>query len=319
MGNDFSFSELVRIVQKRFKFIAGLGVLAAILSIVFSGETFIKPRYKSTAIVYPSNISEYSEESLSEQLQQMLESSDIRDSIIKKFDLYKDYDIEANAASARFYVINEYNSRFQIKKTKYESVEISVEDESPEQAFEMSKELLRLVDLKIRGLHRAKFLEVVKMSENQLKDQKLFLDSIEGRLNQLRGEGILEYEMQTQEATRGLYRLAAAGKSGSREYAEAKKTLDNLAKNGGEFKRLYEEVEQGNEHYAEIMEKYSNALSDSKKELTYVNTVVAPEKADKKHYPVRWLIVFTAVFSSVLFSIVIFLFTDKSKVGASEA
>lgn len=320
MGNDFSFAELTRIIQKRLKFILGIAVIAAILAIIFSGEAFIKPRYKSSSIVYPSNISEYSEESRTEQLQQLFESSDIRDSIINKFSLYSHYDIDSTGGSSRFFVINEFGSHVQIKKTKYESVEIIVEDEDPKLAFQMTQELLHQVDLKARNLQRIKSQEIVKMTERRLEEQNLRVDSLDKRLNQLRKEnGLLEYETQTQEATKGLYRLAAQGKSGSKDYADAKNTLDNLIEHGGEFKKLYEQSELANEFYNKLMEEHQVALNDIRKELTYLNTIVYPEIADKKHYPVRWLIVFTAVFSSVLFSIVVFLFTDKKTLGASEA
>lgn len=320
MGNDFSFAELTRIIQKRFKFILGIAVIAGVLAIVFSSETFIKPRYKSSTISYASNIGEYADESTSEQLQQLFESSDVRDSVIKKFDLYKHYDIEKGSAASHFYVNTEFNSRVQVKKTKYEAVEVVIEDEDPKIAYEMTKELMRQVNLKARNLQRGKSAEIVAMSARQLSEQQARIDSLDRRLNQLRKDkGLLEYEMQTQEATKGLYRLASQGKTGSKDYQEAKRTLDNLIESGGEFKRLYEQQELANEFYNKLMEQHQTALNDVRKELTYLNTIVYPEIADKKHYPVRWLIVFTAVFASVLFSIVVFLFTEKRTVGASEA
>jgi len=320
MGNDFSFSELTRIVSKNFKFIAGIGVLAAICSIIFSSEIFIKPRFKSTAIVYPSNISEYSEESRTEQMLQLFESSDIRDTLINKYGLFSHYDIDSTGESARFYVINEFNSRVQIKKTKYEAVEVVVEDESPKLAYLMVNELLKQVNLKARNLQRSKSMEIVEMSKRQLLEQEARMDSIDRKLNQLRKEkGLLEYEMQTQEASKGVYRLAAQGKTGSKDYNDARKTLENLAESGGEFKMLYEQAELANEYYNKLMEEHQTAINDIRKDLTYTNTVVYPEIADKKHYPVRWLIVFTAVFSSVLFSIIVFLFIEKKDVGTAEA
>ncbi|MES2627548.1 MAG: Wzz/FepE/Etk N-terminal domain-containing protein [Bacteroidota bacterium] len=318
MGNEFSFAELTRIIQKRLKFILAIAVIAGVLAIVFSGETFIKPRYKSSAIAYASNIGEYSDESTTEQLQQLFESSDVRDSIIKKFNLFKHYEIDEKGAGAHFMANGEYNSRVQIKKTKYEAVEITVEDESPKMAFDMTNELMRQVNLKARNLQRSKSQEVVDMSTRQLAEQKLRLDSLDRRLNVLRKEnGLLEYEMQTQEASKGMYRLAAGGKSGSKDYNDAKRTLDNLIENGGEFKTLYEQQEYANQFYNKLMEQHQTALNDVRKELTYLNTVVYPEVADKKHYPVRWLIVFTAVFASILFSVVVFLFTEKRTVGNS--
>lgn len=312
MANEFSFAELSRIVQKRFKFILAIAVAAGVLATIFSGKHFIKPRFKSTTVVYPSNISAYSEESRTEQLQQLFESSDIRDSVINKFGLYTHYDIDSTSESSRFNVINEFNSRVQIKKTKYESVEISAEDESPVMAYNIVKELSRQVDLKARALQRSKSEEIVAMTRRELGEVKQQIDSLEGKLNTLRKEkGLLEYEMQTQEASRGLYRLASSGKTGSADYQEAKRTLDNLKEHGGEFKLLYEQVELANSYYAQRLQAHLMALNDIRKELTYLNTIVYPEVADKKHYPVRWLIVFTAVFSAVLFSIVVFLFAEN--------
>ncbi len=320
MGNDFSFSELTRIVTKNFKFIAAIGVIAAICAVIFSSETFIKPRYKSTAVVYPSNLSPYSEESRTEQLQQLFESSDIRDSLINRYGLYSHYEIDSTAASSRFYVINEFNSRVVIKKTKFESVEFAVEDEDPELAFKMARDLIDLVNAKARNLQRAKSQELVEMTKREVEEQLVRLDSLDRRLNALRKEkGLLEYEMQTQEATKGLFRLAAEGKTGSADYQKAKQILDNLVEHGGEFKTLYEQAELANEYFNKIMEDHQVAINDVRKDLTYINTVVYPEQADKKHYPVRWLIVFTAVFSSVLFSIVVFLFTEKRTLGNSAA
>jgi len=63
--------------------------IGLILSAIFSGSYFITPKYKSYAVVYPANISPYSDESATEQMLQILQSKDIKDSVIKEFDLSK--------------------------------------------------------------------------------------------------------------------------------------------------------------------------------------------------------------------------------------
>jgi uncharacterized protein involved in exopolysaccharide biosynthesis len=73
-----------------------IAVVAALLAAVFSGSFFIKPKYKSYALVYPSNIAPYSDESESEQMLQWLQSQDIRDSIIRKFNLAEHYRIDSS-------------------------------------------------------------------------------------------------------------------------------------------------------------------------------------------------------------------------------
>ncbi|MGB0166046.1 MAG: hypothetical protein ACPF8V_04250, partial [Luteibaculum sp.] len=93
-----------------------------------------RPRFKSTAVVYPSNLTPYSKETRTEQLIQLLQSSDIRDSLIEKFNLYERYEIEEGQAGAKFELNKLYNDFVVINKTKFESVEISVEDYSPDTA-----------------------------------------------------------------------------------------------------------------------------------------------------------------------------------------
>ena len=49
------------------------------------------------------------------------------------------------------------------------------------------------------------------------------------------------------------------------------------------------------------------------KKLTYTNTVGFPEVADKKSYPIRWLIVLLSFFGSVLFTLIVLLFNHRIK------
>lgn len=313
MQEQFSFGDIIPIIKRNFKFIFGLSLLALVLSAVFSGPSFIRPRYKSTAIIYPSNLTPYSKETRTEQLIQLLQSSDIRTTLIDKFDLYKKYEIERGQPGSKFLVEESYNKFVGVNKTKFESVEISVEDYSPDTAYLMVKEILSEVNLKARQLQREKSNEILKMTEEQIKAYTHHLDTIEKRLNELRLEyGLLDYEMQTQEVTQGYFRMAAAGKGGA-SLAKAEKILEGLQKHGGEFERLSMLKELGEEELAELYTDNQSARNDVTKALTYVNEVVSPSVADKKSYPIRWLLVFTAVFSTALFTTILLLLFNGKK------
>ena len=71
-------------------------LLSIICAVIFSGSIFITPLFKSNAVVYPANIASYSDESETEQMLQIFQSRDIKDSVIKKFDLAKHYKIDSN-------------------------------------------------------------------------------------------------------------------------------------------------------------------------------------------------------------------------------
>src|SRR6187399_2603766 len=69
-------------------------IFSVTLAVIFSSEAFIKPRFKSNAVVYPSNLVPYSTESPTEQMLQLFESDDIRDELIKDFNLFEHYEID---------------------------------------------------------------------------------------------------------------------------------------------------------------------------------------------------------------------------------
>ena len=76
-SKNFDFSSIIDIVRQNFKLFLIVGVIATVLAVVFSGPSFMKPRFKSVAVVYPLNINLYSEESQTEQMLQMFEASAI--------------------------------------------------------------------------------------------------------------------------------------------------------------------------------------------------------------------------------------------------
>tara|TARA_R110001592_G_scaffold307299_2_gene580675 strand:- start:189459 stop:190418 length:960 start_codon:yes stop_codon:yes gene_type:complete len=312
---SFSFSDILPVIKKHFKLLMILGALAAVLAAVFSMPTFIKPRYTSMGVYYPSNISSYAKESRTEQLLQLFESSAIRDSLIAKFDLYKKFEIEPNGAGAKHGMTMMLSERISVSKNRYEAVEIKVQDESPDTAYLMVQELVKQCNLLTRRLQREKSQEVFDMRTAQLAEQKRVAALLDKQLKDLsKGYGILELESQTQEITQGLYRLLASGKSeNSAAVKQANALLEALKEKGAEYQTLYLLKEFVVEFLGEVEVGYQRAYNDIHKELTYTNEIVAPVIPDKKSYPVRWIIVFTAVFITELFAVIVFLIADAQK------
>ena len=94
MREPLSFASFFQLLVERWRTFAVVGGVAALLAAVFSGPTFIKPRYRSSAIVYPVNLTSYSQETRSDQLLQLLESNSIRDSLIRLHRLPEHYGID---------------------------------------------------------------------------------------------------------------------------------------------------------------------------------------------------------------------------------
>jgi capsule polysaccharide export protein KpsE/RkpR len=311
MPNELTFQRISEVLVANIRPIATVGVVAAVLAAVFSGPTFIEPRFLSTATVYPVNLNSYSIETRTDQLLQLLRSNSVRDSVIKKYDLMTVYKVDTAKAGGYFALYNEFLDRVEISKTQYESVRIDVVDEDPVLARDLVNGLLTQVNLLARRLQREKSYEVLVIAERALRHAQHKLDSVEARLDTLRRtEGLLAYETQAKELTKGYVRMLNSNSSqGQRDQLLG--MIKDLESKGGEFRQLTELSNMFRSNYGQLLTEYEQVVNDVTKELTYTNVIVYPEVSDKKVYPIRWLIVAMSTASAVLICFLLMLWRDQ--------
>ncbi|HRD53406.1 MAG TPA: Wzz/FepE/Etk N-terminal domain-containing protein [Flavobacteriales bacterium] len=309
MSAEIDFTTFLTTVRRHARLFLVVGAAAAVLSMVLSSPGFMPPRYKSSATVYPVNLNSYSIETRTDQLLQLLESNSIRDSLIMKFDLPAKYEIDTTGRGGYWALYNEFKERVEVSKTRLESVQIEVVDEDPVIARDLVLEMLKQVNLLARRLQREKSQEVLAIAERSLSHERKKLDDVEHRLNVLRKEkGLLSYEAQVKELTKGLVRAMTGGSAAQREALQAR--LGDLEEKGGEFRELTELSNLFRQNYDRALTEYERVVNDVTKELTYTNVVVYPEVSDKKVYPVRWLIVSTATLAALFLCFVLLLWRD---------
>ncbi len=308
----FDASFIFGIIRKYAKQLSIVAVSTILLSIVFSSEFFIKPKFKSTAIVYPSNLIPYSTESPTEQMIQLFGSDEIRDEIIKDFDLFKHYEVDTTSKYPLTTLHAMMKENINIDKTKFESVEIIVWDTDPEVASNIADSIITKLHKKARMLQRTKSAEVVVILGNQLKTKKTEIDSIEKRILELRKEhGMLDFDEQIRSFSLVYYEEMAAGRAGNKGGSSIDKTMVDFGQYGTEFIALTENLVAERKVYNDIKKQYDEVLKDLTKELTYSNLVTSPVPAEKKSYPVRSLIIAMATLSSLLLSLIVIIFIEN--------
>ncbi len=318
MDNFFNNTNLLRIIIKWKWHLIILAVVAALVSLVVSSPLIMKPRFKSIAYIYPSNVMPYSDESETEQMLQWINSQDVRDSVIKKFDLQKHYGIspdEKYFASTLEYV---YNKNVKVAKTQYESVEVSVNDVDPVMARDIVNSILHYTDVKIRATHGVKYEEVVAAMERILKVKKTEIDSIQNLYREIATNyGVYDVTGQSQEITRGELRTVDGG-GGGINTKDVQKLKEGMAEKSGELLFLANRIEDLANEYSEIMLKYDVARFDIDKKFTYVNIVTPPQIADKKSYPKRLFVMFYFVAGTLLISLLAIAFMERRKIPQTE-
>jgi capsule polysaccharide export protein KpsE/RkpR len=313
MSHELSFRGFFDLARRQWRTFAVVAVAAIVLSTILSSPWFITPKYRSMATVYPVNLNPYSTETRTDQLLQLLESNSIRDTLIVRFDLGTVYEADTNARGGYFALYNEFKDRVTISKTRYESVMIEVLDEDPRRARDMVNAMLDQVNLLARRLQREKSYEVLAIAERAMQHERAKLDSVEKRLDDLRQEtGLLSYDYQVRELTRGLMGMIQSGAPQSR-LDEVRRMIKDLQDKGGEFHALSELSEMFRANYDRLLGDYERVVNDVTKELTYTNVVVYPEVSDKKVYPIRWLIVVLSTLSALFLCFVLLVWRDQSR------
>jgi hypothetical protein len=283
-----------------------------VLAAIFSGSAFITPMFKSYGIAYPANVDSYSDESETEQMLQIMNSQDIIDSVIEKFDLAKHYDIDKNYKYFQSVLFEEYRQNVSISKTPYESVMVEVMDKSPDTAALMAASIFKFYDQKVEQLHKTKYKEVIDMYENQLAYKRENLDSLKQVLFVLGTEyGIFEYQYQSQEIMRG-YLKTLTGQGADRvNTKEVQRLLDNIESKGGQLIEVIEMLQSESRAYVLIKQDYEMALRFYNADMTYSNMITRPFVADKKSYPIRWLIVVVVTIAAFVFAMLAILIIEK--------
>jgi len=314
MENFFDNRRILNLIWKRkFHFII-IGLIAVVLSAIFSGPTFITPKYKSTARIYPTNLWTLSNESETEQMLEVLNSNDIKFRMFDAFDLDQVYEVSKEDPNYITYMLDIYNTNVSMSKTEYETAEIKVMDENPNRASNMCDSIIHFYNQKVRELHKAKDKEMVDISYKALNKKHEDLSAIEIKLDSIRkATGILSFNEQVPELTRGYMSALANGRGNASDTKKIEKLYDNFSLSGSKATVLENQYNRTIHVIDSLTDVYEKYIVEYEKDITYSHIVEYPFPADKKSYPVRWLIVVLSTISAVFIGLLAFLVLDHNK------
>jgi uncharacterized protein involved in exopolysaccharide biosynthesis len=313
MKQPYNSFDLIKTSLKWWKQITLVTVISLAAGIIFSAPYFIPPQYKSIAVLYPVNLSPYGEESTTEQMLQILNSEEISNALIRKYNLLEHYDISPDEEYPRTLLLKKLEKNISFEKTEFESVQIEVWDTDRNIASDMVLTIIDEFNSKARKMQREKSNEVVKVAEFEMLKKKKEMDSLENVLKEIRVQyGIINYDAQSKVVTKEY--LKAIGKNDKYAIdASIDPLLKGLKERGGEFISISEHLYRVRGTYNDLKIHYETALKEVNKVLTYENIVTHPYPAEKKSYPIRWLFALIAGFSGLFLSLVTVFILENYK------
>jgi len=311
MQSELSFKNIQSVIVKRRIPLIIIALISGVLAVIFSGESFLKPRYKSSAAVFPINVEPFSDESETEQMMQLFDNNLIRKNIIEKFDLGNRYGYKPEDKNYMHLVNKLYDERVSISPTRYESVEIICQDEDPKVAKEMVEEVILQYNQNVLKIEQDFHREYYEMLSDEVDVQQGWIDSLNNKMYQIKARtGIVDYDLQVERITEGYMKLLEKNVQGSR-MQEVELLMAGMRKDGANLRSMNLLVEYIAENMQETYEAKSMEYSKLVRKVSYANVVKSPEETDKKHWPVRWLILALALFSSLFAAIVFFMLIEK--------
>jgi uncharacterized protein involved in exopolysaccharide biosynthesis len=250
---------------------------------------------------------------------QVLNSNKIRDRIIKKYNLEKHYDIKPDAKYKMTKLYSEYENNFRFRRTEYMAVKITVYDKDPQMAADMANDVAELLDSTINRMQKEIAVKAFKIVEKEYNKLKNEIRQKEDSLSKLRLLGINDYESQAEMFNRQL--AISLAKNDKASIKRLEKKLEILAKYGGPYVSLRDALEHDKKQLSELKEKYEEAKVDATSSLPHKFVVSSAYKAEKKSYPIRWLIVVISLFSVWFLSIIIlgiFLMYKDNQINIKE-
>lgn len=317
-SNEFDSIDLMSFLWKSKKILIILGISAIIISSIVS--LLMQEMYLSTVTLFPTksssvtfsktisenqSVTQFGDEADAEKMLQILESAQVRDKIIDTYDLMKHYDIDTTSHLRQTYLIDKYYDNITFNRNKNGAVLIKVLDPSPDTAALIANHIAELFDsTKNEIIHQRAIIEF------EIKKRKLI--KLQNEMNYLRDtmSKISSLGVATNEAYQGVTNAMIAAKDEKTKNKYLKK-IEVTEKYGPLLTSFQVRTTSVARRLAVMETSYEQSESAAKSIISHKFVVELARAAEKKKYPIRWLIVVLSTLATLFFTVITLLFVEK--------
>lgn len=161
-----------------------------------------------------------------------------------------------------------------------------------------------------------KFSEQANAYAGQLKRQRAAMDSLRNVLSDMGDKGVFEYDYESQQIMKSYLSNLEKGNTG-KSMKEARQLMENMGKYGGNLVQTKDMLAAEAKTYVKVKLSFEKEYRHVVSNVTYTNVVTYPFVADKKSYPIRWLIVLVVDVAALVLALVLIAFLDRKSFSAS--
>jgi len=277
-GNNYEIKNTVTFFKRHWKLLTAVFVVAAGVSVVAS--LLVTPRYKSTAILFPTSSNRLSKAILADRYSldymdygierdceyaiQILLSQSMEDDVCRRFNMMEHYGISGDDHQKYFKLHEAYRSNVSVKRTEYLGVEISVLDIDPQWAADIANFMAMNYDTLTSRIQQDRSRDAYGIMQDVCAELERDIRSLE----------------------------------------------DTLRKDRSRF-GVSELISNKTQELAELQTRMSQTKVDMARPVSYKFWLDQASPADKKAYPKRAVIVLLGTLGALAMCILVLLITDR--------
>ena len=190
-------------------------------------------------------------------------------------------------------------------------MKITVLDSDPELSARIANEIAEIFDSTMNQMQKEVAIEAYRIVEQEYNTLVAEMNMLEDSLNTLRRLGVFDYESQVEMLSQQL--AVELGKGNAQGVKNIQEQLDILAEYGGASYAINERLDNDRLQLSLVKSKYEEAKVDATEFIPHKFVVTSAFQAERKSYPIRWIIVVVTVLSTFLLLIFCVVFYDRSK------
>lgn len=329
-ANDQQFNSfsLVQYMWQKRKTLILVCLVVAVVSLIAS--FLIKPKYKSTAVLYAPrtnsvakillneetynerlDMKAYAEDEETEQMMEILNSRELKDILIDKFDLYNHYGLGEGVSYRQTKMYKYLKGNIIVKRTQYGAISVSVLDIDPQIAADMANEILVQLDSVKNRIDHERTIAAYNLLKKQMELVDAEVQRIDDSVQVLMENGVFDFKSQSERVMQQYAIAVAQGNTAGMKRLEDE--LKKMASWGPRSLTLYEEQANFREYQTLCKSKMMSAIVDMDTDIPVKFVIERAIPADKKAYPKRFLIVLLSTVSAFILAVLVMLTIDKIK------
>lgn len=324
--DKYNAFSLLQFMWKWRKWLLIVCVAAFFVSAVCS--FLVRPRYKSTALIYAPRTSSVSKILLNEQnynerleikalatvdeTEQMipfLNALAIKDSLAEKYHLAEYYNIDVNKKGGRTKLYKTITNNMTVKRTEYGAISVSLSDWDPQRAYQMTLDVVRWLDTIKNKVEYDRAMAAYVILQNQLDSIEHEMAVINDSMRTIMAHGVFDVKLQSERLTQQYAIAAAQGNAAAMQ--RIRNEQDTIAKYGAQLTTLQDLEFNFSKYHALCKQKMMDAKMDMTTIMPVKFVIDNPVPADKKFYPKKSLIVVISTLCAFVLTMIVLLFIER--------